>query len=221
MCEMAGLLALATAVGGGAIFALTWLSFTADPLLARGPYGRWWDVTRWLLTPSSYDGVLRWALSFLLMWGPAAVLAAVLARRNRRYADQREQLVEAPRGRFRREATLVLLTALGGVALGWCAALPVQLRHSALEWELRNPQFATLGWVDCYTRVCDLHGVLAIVAVFVSLTFPVVLVPVLVCGLAPSGRTGTNPALQCARCGYSLRGLPAPRCPECGHVSAQ
>lgn len=61
--------------------------------------------------------------------------------------------------------------------------------------------------------------VLSVFYVMVLLPFPpiVLLIPFMIVLASVKARPGTPaPPGICVRCGYDLRGLPEPRCPECG-----
>jgi hypothetical protein len=93
------------------------------------------------------------------------------------------------------------------------AWLPRRVRrsHWDLRWVGRYPSFVTLQPVSC-RKACYVGGTYADVSVSIWLLWLLIALPTAYLWW----RDRRFPSGHCKRCGYSLRGLPEPRCPECG-----
>ena len=101
--------------------------------------------------------------------------------------------------------TAIVATLVGAVTLSRL------FRQHAYSWVLNVTQEATAGalpWTSDST-----WGWVTEWTAFLSLAAPPIFVAVLIYGL---GKPFTDTETRCRNCGYILRGLTEPRCPECG-----
>ena len=78
-----------------------------------------------------------------------------------------------------------------------------------------GPLYGPTRWIFNQARTF-IGDEVAICALILSLATPPVLLGLLTFGWLSRGHVATDGYLRCLKCGYILKGLSAPRCPECG-----